>query len=195
MSHYFTPDASLPDRDIAITYGFKGRQYSFTSNAGVFSATRIDDATDLLLQTLPPLTGSLLDMGCGYGCIGIVLAKTYNLTLTQVDVNPRALALTTTNCAKNDVASTVLQSNGFDAVPDSFDTVVINPPIHAGKGVVFAMYEGAHAHLNPNGRLFIVILKKHGAESSIAKLTQLFGHCDILYKKKGTYVLQTTLRN
>ena len=191
-SHYFIEDESLASDPKTFTYYFKSKPYTFTTDTGVFSAGGMDGNTDLLLQNLPALSGSLLDMGCGCGCIGIVLAKEYGLELTQVDINPKAVRLTIENCKQNGVVSNAFVSDCFEHVTGKFDTVVINPPIHAGKEVVYNMYMGSHAHLNEGGKLYVVILKKHGAESSIVKLTELFGECEILYKKKGCYVLCCT---
>ena len=189
MSHYFMPDSELKPKSFSIQYAFKGKSYAFRSDTGVFSARKADAATDLLLQNLPALRGSLLDMGCVYGLIGIVLAKEYALTLTQADINPKAVDLARENAERNRVASKTVLSDCFEKVGGSFDTVIINPPIHAGKSVVYRMYDGARAHLNEGGVLYVVIQKKHGAESTVQKLRDTFGHCAVLYKKKGYYVL------
>jgi 16S rRNA (guanine1207-N2)-methyltransferase len=192
--HYFSreePGRSAPQ---AFSYIFNGKEYNFSTDAGVFSVGKMDKATEILLSHIPPLSGSLLDMGCGYGCIGIILAKEYGLKLCQADINPRALRLTAENAAKNAVQSNIVESDGFSQIQGLFDTVVINPPIHAGKNVIFEMYEGAFKHLRPGpgGSLYVVILKKHGAESSIKRLTEIFGNCRILYKKNGCYVLHSS---
>jgi 16S rRNA (guanine1207-N2)-methyltransferase len=192
MSHYFTPDPTLKPRPQKITYFYGAHEFAFITDAGVFSKDHIDLATDILLKTIPRLTGSLLDLGCGYGCIGIVLAKNYGLSLTQADVNPSAVELTVRNCAANGVDSAVLVSDCYDNIPGAFDTIVLNPPIHAGKSVTYKMYEDAPPHLNPGGKLYIVTLKKHGAESTAAKLLEIFGNCETLYKKKGYYVFCCT---
>jgi len=192
MSHYFTEDKSLISDPQEITYFFGANEFTFTTDAGLFSKDHIDPATDILLRSIPPLSGSLLDMGCGYGCIGIVLAKTYSLQLTQADVNPSAVDLTKTNCDENGIESTVIQSNCFANVSGCFDTIVINPPVHAGKVVTYQMYEDSISHLNQGGRFFIVTLKKHGAESTYAKLKSVFADCEIIYKKKGVYVFCCT---
>jgi len=191
-SHYFSQEELTSSKPRHFQYQFKSSIYTFTTDTGVFSVGKMDMATDVLLNHIPPLTGSLLDMGCGYGCIGIILAKEYGLELTQADINPRAVRLTLENSAQNGVISQVVQSNQFSQIQGLFDTVVINPPIHAGKDVVFGMYEGAYQHLKPGGKLYIVIFKKHGAESSIHYLTKSFGNCHVIYKKKGCYVLCIT---
>ncbi len=192
MSHYFIEDDTLKDDIKKIVYHFADNKFEFTTNSGLFSKDHIDPATDILLNTIPPLSGSLLDMGCGYGCIGITLAKTYSLQLTQADVNQLAVDITKNNCLDNDVNSTVIKSNCFDSVSGSFDTITINPPIHAGKSITYKMYEDSLLHLNNGGKLYIVTLKKHGAESTFAKLKSLFGNCETLYKKKGYYVFCCT---
>ena len=188
--HYFSKDVSAESRPQEISYSFGRHNYRFTTDAGVFSVGKMDTATDILIRSIPPLEGSLLDMGCGYGPIGIVLAKEYGLELTQADINPRAVSLTTVNAAKNGVTSHVLQSDHFEQIEGLFDTIAINPPIHAGKNVIFSMYDGAYKHLKDGGALYVVILKKHGADSSIVYLKELFGNCRSIYKKKGLYVLE-----
>ena len=200
ISHYFSETEHSVSNPQTFTYSFRANTYTFTTDTGVFSVGKMDKATDILLHNIPPLQGSLLDMGCGYGAIGIVLGKEYNLNITQIDINPRAVRLTQKNAAKNGVVSRILHSNIFSQFSDPsqasqlnlFDSIVINPPIHAGKNVIFDMYEASYTHLNNDGRLFIVILKKHGADSTIAHLTKLFGNCETLYKKKGYHILCST---
>jgi len=188
MSHYFIEDNSLKPDIKKISYHFAGHQFVFTTDSGLFSKDHVDHATDILLNTIPPLSGTLLDMGCGYGCIGIVLAKTYPLKLTQADINQAAIDLTKLNCKENGIISNIIKSNCFENIHDTFDTITINPPIHAGKAITFKMYEDSFTHLNPSGKLYIVTLKKHGADSTQTKLLNIFGNCETLYKKKGYFV-------
>ena len=190
INHYFSKEVTAESNPQEITYEFGKHKYRFITDNGVFSVGKMDFASDILIQTIPPLSGSLLDMGCGYGPIGIVLAKEYELELTQVDINPRAINLSKQNATKNNVISNVLQSDSFSQISGLFDTIAINPPIHAGKDVIFAMYSGAHKHLCIGGALYIVIFKKHGADSSRSYILDLFGNCEIIYKKKGLYVLK-----
>lgn len=197
MSHYFIEDTSLEPDIEEFTYYYKDIEFRFITDAGVFSKGRVDAATDLLLHILhsvPPLKGSMLDMGCGYGCIGIILSKTFDLKVTQVDINPTAVKLAEINCRLNGVSSDIRLSDCYSNVPERFDTILINPPIHAGKDITYRMYEEAPVHLNRGGKLYVVTLKKHGAESTINKLTDVFGSCDVVYKKKGYYVLCCTVK-
>ena len=188
--HYFSSEVTATSNPQVIKYDYGSYSYSFITDNGVFSVGKMDSASDILIRNIPPLSGSFLDMGCGYGPIGIVLAKEYKLVLTQADINPRALDLTQKNAIKNNVASNVIQSNCFEQIDGLFDTIAINPPIHAGKDVIFSMYEGSYKHLNIGGALYIVIFKKHGADSSISYISELFGNCHTLYKKKGLYVIK-----
>lgn len=192
MSHYFIEDKTLKHDFKKIIYFYSDIKFVFTTDSGLFSKDHIDPATDILLKTIPSLSGSLLDMGCGYGCIGIVLAKTYALDLNQADVNQLAIDLTKRNCIDNGVNSNVIKSNCFDNISGSFDTIVINPPIHAGKSITYKMYDDSFSHLNNGGKIYIVTLKKHGAESTHVKLKNTFGNCETLYKKKGYYVFCCT---
>ncbi|MDR1642324.1 MAG: methyltransferase [Clostridiales bacterium] len=188
MSHYFINDKDLKDDLKKLDFSFHGNQFAFLSNSGMFSKDHVDPASIELIETVPPLSGSLLDMGCGYGCIGIALAKAYGLKLTQADINEAALALAEKNCQTNGVKSELIKSDCFESVSGLFDTIAINPPIHAGKSVTYKMYEDSVKHLVPGGKLYVVTFKKHGAESTKEKLAQVYGNCETLRKKKGCYV-------
>ena len=194
QSHYFTDDPNLEDDPRTFTYYYGEHALRLTSNSGVFSHGHVDPATDLLLKHIPSLRGSLLDLGCGCGVIGVALAKAYGLQVTLADVNPRALACAEINCRENGVRAEIVQSDCFEAITAScadggrFDTITLNPPIHAGKEIVYNMFEGAAKHLKPGGGFYAVMLDKHGAQSAAARLGGIFGVCGTLYKKKGCRV-------
>ena len=193
MSHYFINDELLSRELKYIDYKFKGEHFKFATHDGVFSKTRVDYATDILLNAIPPLpeNSTLLDMGCGYGCIGIVLSKTYRLKLTSADINPAAVELTRRNCEYNGVEFDGIESHCFAHVQGKFDTIVLNPPIHAGKSVTYKMYNDSVDYLNSGGKFYIVTLKKHGAESTLDKLNEVFKkYINVVYKKKGFYVFE-----
>ena len=143
-----------------------------------------------MVERLPELSGSLLDLGCGYGCIGIMLAKIYDLKLTMTDVNQNAVIYAAKNASLNGVKSETFYSDGFLNIAGAFDSIAVNPPIHAGKGVTYRMYGESKNHLNPNGSLYIVIQKKHGAESAHGELAKIFGGSNVetIYKKKGYHI-------
>lgn len=109
----------------------------------------------------------------------------------MLDINERALNLAKKNCKKNNVLNVnIIESDGMENVEDEFDVIVTNPPIRAGKDVIYKMYQDAKEHLVLNGKLYLVINKKHGAPSTKEFLTQLFGNCEILDKKNGFNVMK-----
>ncbi|GHU42448.1 16S rRNA methyltransferase [Bacilli bacterium] len=169
-----------------------GQKMVFTTDAGVFSKKAIDFGSQVLLNAVHfPENSSLLDVGCGYGPMGLTLAKVQGVTATLIDVNLRALALAEKNALKNGVTADIFQSNLYDNVENRFDHIVSNPPIRAGKEVVHGVISGAYDHLNDQGTLTIVIQKKQGAPSAKNKMTEVFGNCDIITKEKGYFILQS----
>ena len=128
----------------------------------------------------------------GYGVVGIVLKKTFpDISVTAVDVNPRAVELALLNTKANNTPAEVLVSDGFEAVNGrKFDAVITNTPIRAGKQVIYRMFEDAYAHLSDGGLFLAVIRRNQGAESAMNKLAELFGSCDLQDRKKGYWVLK-----
>jgi len=192
MAHYFIDSPDLPDNEKKIAFSFRNQSFAFTTNSGLFSHARVDAASAILIENIPALQGSLLDLGCGYGVVGIVLAKLYGLSMTMSDVNPKALRYAARNAEANGVEAAIVHSDCFDSIHDRFDAIALNPPIHAGKETVYRMYEGSHAHLRSGGSLFVVIQKKHGAETTLKKLEDIFGQYSVLYRRKGVYVIECT---
>ncbi|MCD7723655.1 MAG: methyltransferase [Clostridiales bacterium] len=190
ISHYFIEDDTLAPHIETFSYYYKDMKFSLCSNSGIFSPGHVDSETDILIKSLPALSGKLLDLGCGYGVIGIVLGKYFGLDVTLADINQRALECAKTNCEKNDFSAEIIKTDCFENIKECFDAITLNPPIHAGKQVMFNMYEGAWRHLRPGGKFYVVIQKKHGAESTAKMLEKLFGNCESIYKKKGIFVFE-----
>ncbi len=188
MSHYFIEDKNQKENIKNIKYTIKNTDFEFVTDTGLFSKDHVDPATDIMLNAMPEISGTLLDLGCGYGCIGIVLNKLYDVDVTQVDVNAKAIEFTKRNADKNGVESKQLISDCFDSITESYDTITLNPPIHAGKAITYKMYEQSIEHLNKGGKFYVVTLKKHGAESTKKKLTDIYKNCETIYKKKSHYV-------
>lgn len=193
MNHYFTNN---PDQKSNIqTFDFKlnGKIYRFSTDDGVFSKGYIDYGTKALIEAVSLNNGPLkvLDLGCGYGPIGIILKDRYpNITLWQSDINLRAVELTKINNDANYIESNVVHSDGFEHIDETFDVITLNPPIRAGKNVCFKLYEGAYEHLNKGGLFYIVIQKKQGAPSHKAFLEKLFKNAQIVNKTKGYYIIK-----
>jgi len=190
MNHYFIENPSLLTNERELELEIFDKKFKFLTNNGLFSCDKVDDASITLLKNIPPLEGTLLDLGCGYGTLGIVLAKEHGLALTMADINGIALGYATRNAKLNHVSATLIHSDSFANISDIFDNIVLNPPIHAGKEIMYRMYEESALHLAPGGSLYIVIQKKHGAESTIKKFKETFAQVNVLYKKKGCYILQ-----
>ena len=169
-----------------------GQKMTFTTDAGVFSKKAIDFGSQVLLNAVHfPENSTLLDVGCGYGPMGLSLAKVQGVTATLIDVNLRALALAEKNAIKNGVTADIFQSNLYTNISGLFDHIVSNPPIRAGKDVVHGVISGAYEHLREQGTLTIVIQKKQGAPSAKKKMTEVLGNCEVISKEKGYFILQS----
>lgn len=190
MYYDANPDAAHDIHDLRVN--LLGQPFQFYTDAGVFSKKMIDFGSQVLLNSLELDAGkTLLDVGCGYGPLGISLAKVQGVKPTMVDINSRAIDLAKQNAERNGVEAAIFQSNLYDGVTGNFDYIISNPPIRAGKKVVHAVIEEALDHLNPGGSLTIVIQKKQGAPSAKAKMEEVFGNAEVVKKDKGYYILRS----
>ncbi|MFI3252199.1 MAG: class I SAM-dependent methyltransferase [bacterium] len=193
-NHYFSEDANeLPSNPKEIKANILGETFTFTTDNGVFSKDYLDYATALLLKNIDitKKTKTILDVGCGYGPVGIILNKIYDVNVTMIDINPRALSLAKQNVEKNKTNAEVYKSNCMDEVNGSFDMIISNPPIRAGKEVVYKIFEQSFDKLNDGGELWVVMQYNHGAPSAITKLKTIFSEVKTVYKKKGFYIIRT----
>ena len=189
MSQYFETNDSLERETREITCWCGTRKLSFLTDRGVFSRTEIDDASLFLVRNIPEITGRVLDLGCGYGFIGIYTAvRNPLISLVQCDVNERAVELCRLNCEANGIISQAVVSDGLASLDGSFDCILLNPPIHAGKEVSYRLAEESMEHLSNDGRLYIVIRKKHGAQSMIEHLSAV-SDVSIFRKEKGIFII------
>lgn len=195
MNHYYTNDPDLEHNEHSFNFDLGGHSLHFTTDNGVFSKHTIDFGSRVLIETvlnqanLP--AGDILDVGCGYGPIGIALAKTLGRNVTMSDVNERAMALAKRNAEANGVTAqtTIIESSAYANITGEFGFIVTNPPVRAGKAVVSAIISGAFDHLVAGGEVFVVLQKKQGAPSAKKLLDATFGNTDVLKKDAGYYIL------
>lgn len=198
MAHYYTNNIDLKSEETHIHFQYRSHDIVFVSDYGVFSKDKIDYGTRTLLDVMDinDQKKRLLDVGCGYGTIGIALKKIYPyLEVEMVDVNERAIHLANESIKYNNLQDIVAyKSCVYENVKGSFDIIVSNPPIRAGKKVVFEILEGAYHFLNKSGELIIVIQKKQGAPSAKKKMEEVFGNCEIIKRDKGYFVLKSVMK-
>lgn len=191
MGQYFTNDENLKSEMRTIIYKIDNNTLSFTSDLGVFSKNKVDFASNLLINTYiqkGKKNVSLLDVGCGYGIIGITLAKLMDTNTTMIDINKRAIHLAKMNAKNIGVEANIFESNIYENINDKFDVIITNPPIRAGKKVLIDILENAKEHLTENGELWFVMNKDHGAKSMMERLKESYD-VEVLKKDKGFYLI------
>lgn len=195
MGQYFDNE-KLPSKMVKTSAVILGRKFNFFTDNGVFSKDGLDFGSRLLLETIPleEVGGKVLDMGCGYGVFGITLNKILSCNVDMVDVNLRALHLAEINAKENQCSNIrIFESFTYSNVDSKYTTIVTNPPIRAGKKVVYDIVMNAKDYLEVNGRLFLVIRKEQGAKSLINDLHENGYNVDILEKKSGFFILKCYL--
>ena len=190
--HYYSQTPSAEHDRQEVLFEVLGLKLRCTTDAGVFSRDGLDMGTRILLSALPPLSGRVLDLGCGWGPVGTALGRKYpECEIVLSDVNERAAELARENLRANGVTNAqVVRGDGYEAVEGRFDAIVLNPPIRAGKGVIYGMFDGARAHLTETGALYIVIRKQQGAESAEKYLKGIYGEVERIARDKGYWVLR-----
>jgi len=191
--HYFTPLPQSGRKPARFSFSYRGQTLIFDTDSGVFSRQGVDKGSHSLLRALPKaMAGTVLDMGCGYGAIGVSLAKAYpHCCVTLADVNVRAVHLTAANAQGNGVSVRSLVSDGFSALNgEFFDFILLNPPIRAGKQVIYRMFADAARCLHAGGQFWLVIRKRQGASSAIACLQEHFDQVETADKSGGYWVLR-----
>ena len=194
LYHYFVNDNSVKSNKRSLYYEYESVKFRFNSDNGVFSKNEIDDGSNALLKSylLNGKVGRVVDVGSGVGFLGIVISKINDCEVDMLEINSRAVSLCEENININNVNKcNVFESNIYEKASGKYDVVISNPPIRAGKKVVFEILEKAFDYLNDEGELWIVIRKSHGADSAKKKMNEVFGNCDIIKRDKGFYVLMS----
>lgn len=192
MEHYFTNNENLKSELRDIKFNFEEYNFVFKSDNGVFSKNKIDYASLFLVKTFLAFKNNnynkILDVGCGYGFIGITLSKVLNKNVDMIDINKRAIHLCEMNINLNQVQANVFLSDGFSNISQKYDLIISNPPIRVGKEILLKILKDALSHLNENGELWFVINKDQGAKSIKKELEKLVS-CEIIDKSKGFLVI------
>lgn len=194
MGHYFSNDELKSELHIYKTKIFN-KEYSFYTDNGVFSKDKLDFGTRTLLESLPidEIYGKVLDVGCGYGVIDVILGKITDAKYEGVDVNRRALHLASMNAKLNNITNaSFFESNAYEKVEGKYNFIITNPPIRAGKKVVYDIVMNAKEHLLDDGVLYIVIRKEQGAKSMIRDLEKNY-KVEVINKSKGFFVIKCIL--
>lgn len=169
----------------------RGVELEVETDRGVFARRGLDPGSRLLLEVAPFAAGQdVLDLGCGWGALGLVAARLVQPgTVVLLDVNERALALARRNACRNQIQNIeILSSDGFQGVAGrQFHLILLNPPIRAGKDTYYPWLDAAKDHLCPGGRLLVVVRKDKGA-ASLARHLEKGYRVTVLGKKHGYVV-------
>lgn len=193
MNHYFTNNEDLKSEFRTIKYSYADYNLEFTSDNGVFSKDKIDYGSRLLVETFlkesGACNGDFLDVGCGYGYIGITLAKVMDINIDMIDINKRAIHLAKMNSQKNNVEANIFISDAYENVNKKYDIIITNPPIRVGKEILLNILRGSIEYLNNDGELWFVIRKDQGAKSILKNIEDIY-QATVVAKSKGFYIIK-----
>ena len=190
--HYYTQEPTSKHEEHAFTLECAGRALRFETDAGVFSKLRLDPGTALLLKALPEsFSGRALDLGCGWGPVGCCMAARWqHARIALCDVNERAAGLARENLRRNNLSGEVSCGDGLDAVEGAFNLIAVNPPIRAGKAVIYRLFAQSAQRLTAGGNLYVVMRRAQGAESAEKELKTLFSKVETVERGGGYRVFR-----
>ena len=196
-NHYYSKNPTTDHDFEQWSFELRGKNFHFVTDSGVFSRETVDFGSRVLIDTFDweelPKEGKILDVGCGYGPIGLAIASASQRFVEMVDINSRAVELAQGNANRNGIKQVdIHQSNIYEDVhEETYAAIVSNPPIRAGKKVVHEILTQAYPRLKTGGTLTIVIQKKQGAPSAQSKMAETFGNAEIVKKEKGYYIIKS----
>ncbi len=198
LRHYFIDRERADDEFFSFHDSIQGMELVIHSASDIFSKSMIDAGTRTLIDTVvenEKIAPSMrvLDLACGYGIIGICMSKIFGCETMMCDINSTAVDLAKINASENDCSKiSAVVSDGLDNIDGTFDYIISNPPIKVGKEVLYKILDATISHLNPSGKLYLVIRKDHGMQSVREHLASIFGNCSIVRRNKGYYILSCT---
>lgn len=193
MSHYFENDKNLKSEIRELSYKYNSSFFIFYSDNGVFSKNNIDYGSRLLIETYLKENDinekRVLDVGCGYGFLGIMVSRVTDSYVEMIDINKRAVHLTNMNIKRyKDFKGKTYVSNVYENVEGKYDIIITNPPIRIGKEKLLEILIGAFNHLEDNGLLYYVIRKDQGALSIKKILEENSINVEVINKDKGYFI-------
>lgn len=193
MGQYFSNE-NLPSNVRKTECIIRNHKFVFLTDNGVFSKDGLDFGSRLLLESIPleEVGANILDVGCGYGVLGIVLNKLTDASVDMVDVNLRAIHLANRNIKENNCNNIeAFESNCYQNINKKYSCIITNPPIRAGKKIVYEIVMNAINYLEKKGVLFLVIRKEQGAKSLISDLDKIY-NVEVLERRKGFFIIKCT---
>jgi 16S rRNA G1207 methylase RsmC len=194
MDHYYTrkPGSVLKIRTANLKLK-NGRIYKFKTPSGVFSFGKVDKATKILVEHAIVHGKKVLDLGCGYGVVGIVVKGEYpDSEVYMSDVNERAVEFARINAKDNNVDVTIKCGSFYDPwQEEKFDVILLNPPMAAGKAIVLRMIYESIKHLNEKGSLQVVAYHNKGGSYIKKAMQETFGNVEDICKEGGIRIYKS----
>jgi len=185
-THYYSKNQKSELGLKKISVVLRGKGLEFYTGSGVFSKDKIDDGSYTLIQNAIIKKGwKILDFGCGYGAVGVAIAKSEETDVLLADVNERAVHLAEKNIELNKVKAEARTSDLFSNIPEKFDAILLNPPQSAGKKLCFRMIEESGGHLNKGGLLQLVARPRKGGKTLAEKMKEIFRNVEVIAKGAG----------